>query len=225
MATPTPASREVAEGSLIDGQPLVVFILSPDQLQQSGFLPSLVTTINAAYRYRFKLQPELKVQSSESRLSSEEDFLSSTSSDPAAFVIVLSPRGSVETLGTASCAPFRGPPEGVSSPWVRNLEPQPDCTEWMLGLMATHPSAQRHGLASFMLDLAEREVIRRSVQQTEQVPKERHPTPLGAVKMILSTAKELNEAFYTKRGYQMDYDFPRGQGFNFHVTHMSKLLT
>lgn len=215
----TGQNAQTFDGPPVHSEPSIVTIFSAEQIQHSDFLPGLIKTINAAYLKGHKSKPELRMELND-RLGSTEEFLANVSSDPESFTIVVARPGSTKVIATVSAARFHGPPEGVSSPWMRTLHPEEGSVEWVLKLMATEPSAGRQGLAGFLLALAEREIVRRSGEARDL-----DETPTSSpVKMGLCTPKELNESFYSKRGYLKDYEVPRGDPFNFHVIHMSKVL-
>jgi len=75
-----------------------------------------------------------------------------------------------------------------------------DGTEaWELSTMAVDPGLQRQGLAGYLMKLTEDE-IKRSFKATHG----------GHDKMklliLLTTIKEINEEFYAKRGFTLDYE-------------------
>lgn len=207
------AEPQVSEGPPVNGKPTTLAIFSSDQIKTSGQLPDLVKLINEGFLKGHLSKPELKMHLGD-RLGSTEDFLSAVASDPEGFIIIIALKESQEVIGTASCVPWRGPPKDVESQWIRKLEPESGFAEWILKLMVTKPSAQGQGLAGHMMALTEREVVRR----VQKNPKNKK------VKMVLCTPKELNEAFYAKKGFQKDYETFYGEGYNFHVIHMSKTL-
>lgn len=205
------AEPQVSEGPPVNGKPTTLAIFSSDQIRTSGQLPDLVELINEGFLKGHLSKPELKMHLG-ARLNSSEDFLTAVASDPEGFIIVIAMKESQEVIGTASCMPWRGRPKDVESQWIRKLEPEPGFREWILKLMVTKPSAQGQGLAGYMMALTEREVTRRArVDRKDR-----------RIKMVLCTPKELNEAFYAKKGFQKDYETFYGEGYNFHVIHMSK---
>lgn len=93
--------------------------------------------------------------------------------------------------------------------------------------MATDPAAQGQGIASFMMQLIEKEVIRRTQNNADilEVPRGgRIRDSAYRLKMTLCTPLEFTGSFYTRKGYTEDYRVPRGDGRNFHIVFMSKIV-
>lgn len=202
-------------------------VFSTAQLKQSGFLPSLVKTINLCYADSHALKPEMGMTTA-ARLASVESLLDSISDDPELFILIIHHAASSSVIATATCRRYLGPSEDTQNPWLRRIPVHPGCEEWELKLMATHPSVQKQGLASFMLGLAEHEVVRRHEVKYQRLCQ---GLDLGdirpernTVRMVLCTARELYGDFYLKKGYKKDHEVYRGGSENFHVIFMSKTL-
>lgn len=90
--------------------------------------------------------------------------------------------------------------------------------------MAVDPTLQRKGLAGLLIELVEGEVKRRfAVAKKQDGASERR------LVMLLTTIKEVNFTFYSRRGYDLDYETYQKPGWygsltGFMVVHMSKQL-
>ncbi|KAK4495138.1 hypothetical protein PRZ48_013465 [Zasmidium cellare] len=185
-------------------------------LRESPLLPGLFKTIHLAY-----LTSDQKSfgTSAGDRLRSIDDLILVLRNDPDSFIIVLSqsdPDG--EILSTASCRRYYGPDRDTSKPWACTHHPAPGVDEWELKMVATHPSAQGKGLASYMLGLAEEEVIRRSLVKATDTAQSR-------TKMIMCIPETTFAEFYARRGYVKDYTRPfRDTSTTFNINFISKIL-
>ncbi|SMR61859.1 unnamed protein product [Zymoseptoria tritici ST99CH_1E4] len=225
--SPALSAPRLIPGPLIHGLKTTASIFSVPQLVQSPFLPSLLSTINQAFAASHSLRPELFLQSHGPRLSSIEDFLSNLQ-DPDSSIIIVSRPGSDEVIATSSARRYIGPPvkdlaavEVKKSPWTRTIEVEPGAEEWELKLMATQPDVQGQGVAAWMMALVEREIVARS--QAKWAAREGEAA-VPRLKMVLCTLRELKGEFYLRRGYVKDYETSRGDGFQFHILHLSKTI-
>jgi GNAT superfamily N-acetyltransferase len=219
---------KVLPGPLVHGEKTTASIFSTAQLSSEAFLASLLETINLAFRQSHSVKPELLLRSQGDRLGSIDEFLTGLQ-DPESFVLIISRPGSHEVIATSSARRYHGPPRkapssGIelrNSPWNRTAEVEPGAEEWELKLMATHPSAQGQGLAKWMMALVEREIVERSKAKQASA----NATAPPNLRMVLCTPRELTGEFYLKRGYTKDYEVWRGEGYNFHIIHLSKAIT
>lgn len=220
-------SPRVFEGPPINNQPTIVTIFNQTQLLSSPYVPSLIKTVNTAFRVIHASRPELGM-SLDDRIGSPDQFTAALSLDPATFIIVISHPGSHEVIATANCRHYYGPNPGNTSPWARTIPREDDADEWELKLMAVNPDVQKQGVAGYMLKLVEEEIVKRSqadLDQRKGVSNERHTdtdVTLKRVRMVLCTPREMLGSFYAKRGYHKDYEVERGEGMNFHIIFMSK---
>lgn len=211
------ADVQSSPGPLVQGKETRVYVYSLSQLEQSPFLPSLVSTINEAYAENRESLPSESAPVP--RLNNIEEFFSNIRGDPQAFTIIISYPQSDQVLATATARGYYGPKEGpVVSPWIRISDVEDGVEEWELKLMATTPAAQGCGLATYMMDLVEKTIISRTrIANSALIGSQ--PKRL---KMVLCTPLELTGPFYTRKGYTEDYRVPRGEGYNFHIVFLSK---
>ncbi|CZT15001.1 uncharacterized protein RCC_12276 [Ramularia collo-cygni] len=200
-------------GPTIHSQPTHLTILSSSQLKSSPFLPSLVSTINNAFRVANATKPELGLNNQGDRLTSNLEFLTNFA-HPESFTLVIHAPDSPTVLATASARPYLGPnTSGIISrntPWERILPVQEGCEEWELKLMCTAPEAQGLGLATYMMGVVEEELRRRRGGLGKKL------------RILLTTPRELTGEFYVRKGFEKDYETWRGEGYHFHIVHMSK---
>lgn len=200
-------------GPDIHGKPTLLTLLSPPQLKTSPFLPSLLSTINTAFRVSHATKPELGLNNQGDRLTSIPEFLNNLS-HPECFTLVIHFPESAAVLATASARPYSGPDTSGSvsrnTPWMRIVPVEEGYEEWELKLMVTAPEAQGMGLASYMMAFVEAELRRRRSGQGKKL------------RIVLCTPRELMGGFYAKKGFTKDYETWRGEGYHFHIVHMSK---
>lgn len=84
--------------------------------------------------------------------------------------------------------------------------------------MVTAPEAQGHGLARFMMGTVESEIRRRYAEKLAAGEGEEGKR----LRIVLCTPRELTGEFYLRRGFKEDYETFRGEGYQFHVLHLSK---
>lgn len=77
--------------------------------------------------------------------------------------------------------------------------------------MATTPETQGKGLAGFMMGAVEEEIAVRRRRDGEK-----------KLRIVLCTPRELTGEFYLRRGFGFDYETWRGEGYNFHIVHLSR---
>lgn len=208
-------------GPVIDGKPTKISTFSAQQLKGSYLLPGIVEVINAAF---YKAHSEtLGIPHPDPRLSSPDDFIATLRGDAEAFAMILfQDQPDRRVLSTAVCRRYYGADKNVVSAWLFDHEPDAATEEWELKLLTAHPAVQGKGLASFMLKLAERKVIERFHERRKG--RGNSTGEKRRMKMIFSTPKQLWLEYYLKRGYQEAYSKPRGDGHNFDVVFMSKVL-
>jgi GNAT superfamily N-acetyltransferase len=151
-------------------------------------------------------------------------------SGPGMFTYVITYTGTDTVIGVASAKRYKvisSPPAelGIQKrAFTRIGASEPNTEGFELSSMAVSPSLQRQGLAGFLMTLVEEEVKRRFLIARADTG----PPDLGLV-MLLTTVKEINSKFYTRRGYSLDYETSHEAGFlgsesGFSVAHMSKKI-
>ncbi|KAK4609153.1 hypothetical protein CLAFUW4_14462 [Fulvia fulva] len=205
-------------GPFVNGKPTTVSFFSAQQLQDSPFLTSLLTTINLAYAKGEGSKPELGFSKTD-RLSSISGIFDYIRDDPEAFLVVLSHQESCDVIATATCRRYLAPDES-KSPWLCSHNVEDGTEEWEIRLLATHPSAQGCGAAGFIMKATEQEVIERFDRKRKAI--DTHAST--RLKMVLCAIKELYPEFYMRRGYGVDYVHEGGEERKFNILFMSKTL-
>jgi len=132
------------------------------------------------------------------RLRSPGQQLAEIGHDPETFIFVIQVESTGEICGTAYATRYQGVEEWPEGPgertWERLGVEASGIEAWELHMMAVHPNFQRQGLADYLLKITDREILRRC-------------GPAVGVKrvMLISTVKETNERFYTRKGFVLDY--------------------
>lgn len=212
-------------GPTINDKPSEIVTLTAQQLRTSNCRPGLVKTINLAY----KASEQKSLGASQGdRLGSVDELILVLRDDPESFIIILTqPHEPEEVVSTATCRRYLGPPsDAATNPWACSHSPADGTEEWELKLLATHPSAQGKGIASYMLALAEREVMERShAKSAAMINGSGQANASTKVRMILCTPKPLYGKFYAGRRYQEDYIKIREKpDVSYEITFMSKVL-
>lgn len=215
MAQLPGAGPNMEDGPIIDSAPTQVWTCSARQLQDSPQLPSLFKLVNRAY-----LLSDQKAfgGSTGDRLKSVEDLILVLRDDPEAFMVNVGYLHKPdEVVGTATCRRYYGPDADTTKPWSCTHIPDPGTDEWETKMVATQPSLQGKGLASYMLKAVEREVMSRSRMRTAA------GQDAKLSKMIICTPTYAD--FYARRGYRKDYSRPfRNENLAFDIFFMSKML-
>lgn len=213
-------------GPIIDDKPSEVVTLTAQQLRTSRFRPGLVKTINLAYQ---SSEQKSLGASQGDRLGSVNELVLVLRDDPESFIIILTqPHAPEEVISTATCRRYLGPPsDAATNPWACSHSPADGTEEWELKLLATHPDAQGKGIASYMLALAEKEVMERFhtkfAAKTHEFGQANGATTKA--KMILCTPKPQYGKFYAGREYREDYIKIREKpDVSYEITFMSKVL-
>jgi len=228
----------VTDGPIINGRLTAVTQYEPYQLVGSPLLAPLRRLVNKAFSVSHAQTGGVVLPANIDRLRSEDEFLQNMGTDPGTFNYMITYAGTDEIIGTVGAhryvvpvleAVAGGGREGQRSTFARVKAPvggDGKAEMWELKLMATDVSLQRQGLASYMMALTEAEVKRRF--KAEALANGGSEEQVRLV-MVLTTIKELNEAFYLRRGYVFDYETVHERGFmgsetGFTVNHMSKVL-
>lgn len=219
-------STKSQPGPTINDRPTTVTLHQSNYLEAAGQIPALYDLINDAFgtsQNATGMWPSTTL-----RLSTHKQLVQELSGK-GTFTYVITYTGTSTILGTASAKLYkdtleRTPPsqEQPKSTFTRTGTSAPDTEGWELALMAVDPSLQRKGVAGLLIGLVEREVKRRFL-----LAKAQSEMPGRKLVMLLSTIKEVNFEFYTRRGYEFDYETFHEPGWlasptGFTVVHMSK---
>ncbi|CAK1359293.1 uncharacterized protein RHO25_002692 [Cercospora beticola] len=217
----------VRPGPQLKGRDTITSIFSAAQIGTSRYLPNLVKTINEAFRQAHASKPELGMKTQGERLASTEEFLANLSSDPESFILIISYPDSDNVIATASYRRYHGPlknrPVDRNTPWFRTLDVSPDTEEYELKLMASALDFQGYGLAAYMMKTGENEIVHR-FHQKHMVAQGNGTTVPARLKLVICTPLELTAQFYSRRGFIMDYQVWRGEGYNFHIAFMHRII-
>ena len=220
----SPTQAVSCDGPSVNGEPTVFSLFSPRQLVGSPLLPSLQSVINAAFSLGHSRDAVLPANAL--RLQREGQYLEELGDAPGTFTYIVHRRDGRTVLATATSKRYSGPfkvvheSQSQHKTFTRITQPDPDIQEWELNLMAVEPSAQSQGLASYLMQLVEKEIRSRCKQAVDR-PRN--------IKLVLTTIKEINEKFYARRGFTMDYETFHGPGYlrsprGFTVIHMSRSI-
>ncbi|KAK3676596.1 hypothetical protein LTR78_003370 [Recurvomyces mirabilis] len=219
-------------GRPINSKETTLTLYEPPQLVGNPILLPLRDLINHA----FDTSHTSHAMFSTPRLSTPEYYLESLGSDPGTFAYILTDNKTGTPIATAGAHRYVAPVfEATTSEQKRTfarvqlpshithaISTDPQTEIWELKLMAVAPSLQGQGLARYLMDLVDQEVVR-------QVRAEGRGRAGGSGKlfMLITTLKEINGEFYARRGYGFDYETVHEEGWmgskrGFGVVHMSK---
>ena len=185
---------------LLNGQPTTTLLLSTSELASSPLLHLLAPLINNAFFASHHKDGHEYIPSSVPRLQNKTQILDELGPDAFTFIVgrPVDSDGEFQVYATASAKPYNGdvaanlPDANRRFKRVAKSEPiDTNVEQWEAVLMAVHTSFTRQGLATRLLSMLEHEVIKRTQGKGKEV------------QMILTTMKETNLAFYTKRGYTL----------------------
>ena len=183
---------------LVNGQPTRTLLVSASELAASPLLHPLEPLINSAFFASHHKDDHEYIPSSVPRLQNKTQILDELGPDAFTFIVttLLDSEGGFQVYATASAKPYTGevvanlPDTNRRFKRAAKTEPlDTNVEQWEAILMAVHTPITRQGLATKLLSMLEHEVTKR----THGNGKEVH--------MILTTLKEINLEFYTKRGY------------------------
>lgn len=211
-------------GPVANGKETTVRLFNRQQLIDSGLLPQLQDLINVSFASQHARQTS--ILEGVPRLRHDGQLLEEMGHAPETFVYIIStiPSSGLEEselISTAYASRYHGVtqwPEGPGKErtWERLGIPPPDTEAWELHMMAVHPGYQRQGLAGYLMELVDAEVVRRSEEGKKRV-------------LFISTIKQSNEAFYLRRGFEESYSVPWPEGHlgsraPFTVVHMDRKI-
>jgi GNAT superfamily N-acetyltransferase len=219
------------DGPVINNRPTTVTCLSPAELEGSPLLASLCDVINRAF-WTQKHNSNGANPVPLPRLAYDGQFLDELRNTPGTFTYIIWYQGTDQVVGTTGAKRHYGTAAIVDkddsmlqreeNTWKR-FGPLPENTDvWELSMMAVDPVLQRQGLAGQLMTLVEKEVMRR-------FEVERGESSGTRLLMYCTTIKEVNGAFYLRRGFEIKYEvhFDRGHldsSTGFTVAHMSKVV-
>ncbi|MCJ1379280.1 hypothetical protein MMC17_002381 [Xylographa soralifera] len=181
----------------INGSRTTTSLLTTPQLEASTFLTLLELLINKAFSHSIVTGPKDLAPTSFRRLQSSTQMINEVG--PEAFIFVvhtpIDTEEEVRVFATASAKrrtgkTFDSEIELVSQfKMLQSLDVGLNVEQWELMLMAVDPTVQKQGLAGNIIGLVEEEIRRRTAGTGKEV------------QIVLTTAKEYNEKFYSRRGY------------------------
>lgn len=213
-------------GPLVNNKPTTVTLYASRDLEAAGLIPGLHDLINDAFAISHKRSGTMSAEAL--RLQSHQQLVLELSG-PGTFTYVITYAGTNTVIGVASGKRYKSTSsrepvqiEKPKSAFTRTGASEPNTEGFELSSMAVSPSLQRQGLAGLLMELVEEEVKRRFLISRAETG----PPDLGLV-MLLTTVKEINFEFYSRRNYEADYETFHGPGFlgsenGFTVVHMSK---
>lgn len=215
-------------GPMINNRPTTVTLYQSEALKFAEQIPKLHDLINDAFDVSHATTGVLP--DSYTRLESHEQ-LTQELSGKSTFTYVITNTDTSQVIGTASAKRYKDTLERTApcierprTCFMRTGTSGRDTEGWELASMAVDPTLQRKGLAGLLIELVEGEVKRRFVAAKKQ-----DEAPQRRLVMLLTTIKEVNLQFYSRRGYGLDYETYQEPGWygsltGFRVVHMSKQL-
>ena len=229
---PDPDSAPLSfDGPHVNGRPTTVTIFSPSQLAKSTLLNSLINVIIEAFRGGHEQDKVVYVN--RDRFQYDGQFLDELSNAPGTFTYVVHYSGTNDVVATASAKRYIGEVSIVeqqnahnsdnfkTNTWKRIWYVPDDTEAWELSTMAVDPKLQRQGLAGYLMRMTEDEVKRRSVASSSDAMSKQ-------LVLYITTIKEINGPFYSRRGFKKDYEVCYEKGHlggdsGFHIAHMSRV--
>lgn len=215
-------------GPAIHNKPTNISLYASRDLEAAGLIPAMHDLINEAFINSHSRSGAMSADAL--RLRSHQQLVGELSG-PGTFTYVITYTETKTVIGVASAKCYktsgsRQPPriEDPKSAFIRTGASEPNTEGWELSSMAISPSLQRQGLAGLLMGLVEAEVTRRFLLARDEGER----SGVGLV-MLLSTVKEINWDFYSRRHYEADYETFHGPGWHgsaegFTVVHMSKRI-
>jgi GNAT superfamily N-acetyltransferase len=226
--TSTQSKPKSHPGPTINSIPTTITLYDSRNLSAAGLIPTLHDLINTAFSNSHSRAESMG--DSSLRLHSHDQLVRELSG-PGTFTYVITYTGTNIAIAVASGKLYKstGPrqPARLEDPktaFTRSGASEPNTEGWELSSMAVDPTLQRQGLAGLLMDLVEGEVKRRFLVARDEGGK----AGVGLV-MLLTTIKEINWGFYSRRGYAADYETYHGPEWlgsegPFTVVHMSKRI-
>ncbi|KAK5108046.1 hypothetical protein LTR62_008820 [Meristemomyces frigidus] len=209
-------------------------LYEPNQLPGNPILEPLRTLINTSFRASHNKHKTFPA--AVDRLYSTNQYLQNLGTDAGTFTYIVTDNATGKPIATAGAhrykaAVFESSGDGnkqgktfvrVQLPAIAE-ESGEGAEVWELKLMAVDVTLQGAGLASYLMDLVDKEVLRRVAYEVRGMKADQK------VFMLITTVKEINGEFYARRGYEFDYETVHEVGYmgsemGFCVVHMSKVL-
>lgn len=215
-------------GPVVNNQPTTITLYPSRDLEAAGLIPEMHDLINEAFAKSHNRSGA--ISAARLRLQSHRQLVLELSG-PGTFTYVVTYTGTHTVIGVASAKLYKSTAsrqpaqiEDPKSAFMRTGASEPNTEGWELSTMAVSPSLQRQGLAGLLMNLVEAEVKRRFLPA-----KAEGAAPDVGLVMLLTTVKEINWDFYTRRHYRADYETFHGPGWlgsekGFTVVHMSKRI-
>ncbi|KZV82351.1 hypothetical protein EXIGLDRAFT_778672 [Exidia glandulosa HHB12029] len=186
---PTPPTPRV------NGQPTTLHTLTHSELAHSPLLEPLCNLINAAFQ---STHGAPYVPSTFVRFHNTTHMLAEIKTTSTVYVLTQNER----ILGSITDEPYDDPSnahdEHCAEPASADFHPDVPLDEGegvdrrVLRLLVTDPTIHRQGIGSFLVDVLDAGMVRRA--------KEKHATH---VLCVLTTLKEVNGAYYERRGWKL----------------------
>ena len=204
-------------GPVIDGHETIVTLYTPPQLAKSKVLPSLYYIINEAFDAGHSKDGVTWLH--QKRLRYENAFLDQLGNGAGTFTYNVSWRGTNRVIATATVKRYVGDMVNVEkdglgegSAFKRHGPVPPNSEAWELSTMAVDPELQGRGLAGLLMKWTEDEVKRTFKTSLRETHDAGNAGPTQLI-MMLTTVREINERFYTKRGFMKDYETWHEKGY------------
>ena len=185
---------------LLDDQPISITVY-PDSAQLLRFrhAEKLISLVNDSFTHANKPFFDL------TRLKDVDDLIDQVGADSFSVLATSTPDDLADEptfYAIGSAHPFNptAPSHGHESIWKYRSAPGEDLADvqrWELKIVCTNTDFKRQGLGFYIMDLLELEIKRRF--RTQQLA----DRPCRRLQLVLTTIKELNGAWYERRGYRI----------------------
>ena len=197
-------------GPDVYGQQTTVTLFSPSQLRQSALLLSLYQVINAAFDGGHDNKGVALLKGT--RLRYDGQLFDELGTAPGTFTYIIYYTGTNDVVGTASGKRYFSRVEVVEkldgqaakdNTWKRFWTVPADTIAFELSTMAVDRRLQRQGLAGYLMQLAENEIKQKFKAIVKEADENEKPTRLLT---LITTIKQKNGEFYSRRGFEPDYE-------------------
>ncbi|KAG8878502.1 hypothetical protein FRB98_006112 [Tulasnella sp. 332] len=224
-------------GPEIDGQPSIISFVGPGELKTYPYLLQLRLLINAAFTFKHTGPASNYLFPSDvQRLETDDQLPAEFGSETFTYIVsslIPEDGGPPRLYATGSGSPFKpktsheGVPNRVTETFQMKTDLDLEKNEvWELKVLVVEPTLQNQGLGSLLMKLVEGEVVKRSAESRLQLsklessaldveaPKLNNEIVIKRLVMALATSKEVNEAYYLKKGWVTTEVNPVGKAFN-----------
>lgn len=223
-------------GPDINGEPSVISLLTPEQLTQYPYLTSLRSLMNAAFAIHGAPANNYLIPHNSPRLQNDYQIQAELGSDFFTYIVhapIPANDDPPRLYASASGRPYgvNKAEEGVAKEMEllipkRRLDSE-EYEAWELKMLVVEPALQKQGLASLLMKLVEAEIVKRSAERWLQLATMRSihsngQVGLGVSKnetarakrvvLVLDTIREINEAYYLRRGFATTEVIPMQKG-------------